>query len=171
MSLDSGMAVAGLIAVLGEVRGRKRLQKMIHLLQAKSTSAFQYRFTLHYFGPFSRELASDLDFLGSIGLLHEQSPAQGETSYVYSMPSQGIADRILGFCGEGQPEPDWAPLARSLNDKNTLLLEALSTVVFLSKRGHDSDALRAKFAAAKPHLEMRFEEAFRFGAELGLLPA
>ena len=170
MSVDNAIAVAELIAVLGSVEGRKRLQKIVHLIQQTDAAPFQYRFILHYFGPFSYELAGDLDFLGSVGLVCEAPPAGGTGSYVYSPPSGVTRDRIRGrTIGDGQPESEWVLRARSLNKEKTGTLEALSTLVFLSRRGYEGEELRKKFAQVKPHLTENYESASQRGEDLGLL--
>jgi len=169
MALDAGIAVGRLIVELGEVPGRKRLQKIVHLLQESGAAEFRYRFILHYFGPFSRELASDLDFLRAAGLLKEEPPAEGDGAYVYSASGKEASERICELYGGARSQPDWAQLAERLNNEATPLLEALSTVVFLARRGRQGEQLGEEFTAVKPGLKERFEEAVSLGEELRLL--
>jgi len=56
---------------LGEIRGRKRFQKIVFLLQEKFGVDSTYRFTSYLYGPYSSQLQNDIDTLGRIQLLNE----------------------------------------------------------------------------------------------------
>ena len=167
MGVDSAMEVAGLVARLGRVRGRKHLQKIVHLLQDRGATRFQYRFILYHFGPFSRDLASDLDFLRSLELVEEQPPSPPAACYVYSAPEKPISDQILELCDQTTSGEGWVELAESLNGLETPLLESLSTIVFLARRNHGGERLREEFKRVKPHLAGQFDTAVERGKELG----
>ena len=169
MSVDSAIAVAELIVVLGKVEGRKRLQKIVHLLKVRGARDFPYRFILHYFGPFSRELASDLDFVVGTGLVEEQAPPGGEGSYVYTPRNPAIGKRVRRLRGHERHDPDWADLAGALAVEDTGFLETLSTVVFLADRKYEGKALRDEFGRVKPHLKGQFDKAVQRGKDLQLL--
>lgn len=170
MSMDAPIALARLIAELKAVAGRKRLQKIVHLLRASGSPDFRYRFILHYFGPYSRGLASDLDFLCAANIVKEVRFSDG--SYRYSIDGEEGEKRIHDLTGGTAPEMKWASLATKLNNEDMPLLEALSTIRFLVDRGHEGDKLRGEFTTAKPHLvEHLFEKALKRGVELELLSA
>jgi len=62
--------LAKLIAMAGGLRSRKRVQKMVYLLQSAGCD-FDADFGLHYYGPYSRDVAELLDRLTSEEILIE----------------------------------------------------------------------------------------------------
>ena len=62
--------LAKLISCVSEVDSRKRLQKAIYLLQLKG-SPLACDYILHYYGPYSFELASLIDQLSGAGIVKE----------------------------------------------------------------------------------------------------
>lgn len=170
MDVDAPLAVARLVAELGKVEGRKRLQKIVHLLGAKRFPQFRQRFVLHYYGPFSRQLARDLDFLSDAGLIDERLGASGGYAYSVSPSGKKFFEELDRDDQDSQP---WAEFAHKLNGRDTELhdtelLEAVSTLVFLGANGTDDEALEGRFAEVKPKLSSRFPEARRFAEELAL---
>ena len=165
MSVESAMLVARLVNELGEVSGRKRLQKIVHLLQATGAKEFGYRFILHYFGPYSKELANDLDFLSDVKILDEDAPV-GEGSYKYAVCPE-VMDEVNRMSDRDKGSGEWKELALELNGESVSVLEALSTIVFLSKqRKRQGDRLRKEFDRIKPNLVGDcFASAVQFGRE------
>lgn len=164
MDLKRLMTVARLVAELGGVDGRTRLQKLVHLLGTRFPREFRHRFTLHYFGPFSSELAGDVDLLVSAKLVAEESPAAGG-SYRYSVTSKK-ARAYIEEATESKP-PKWVKLAQRLNLKDKQTLEALSTVVFLRNCPRPSgDSTQQDFYRLKPHLKRKFKTAVELADEL-----
>jgi uncharacterized protein YwgA len=158
MGLQAELAVARLIGVLGKVRGRKRLQKIVHLLKARGFRGFQQDFVLHYYGPFSRQLAAQLNFVCAAGLVEENE--SGDT-YVYTAPSgdlSGPASQLLAV----DSDPPWSKFAHQLNEKSTSFLEALSTVVFLHESGLRNSRLESDFERVKPSLKRQFTGVRKF---------
>ena len=166
MDVDGALAVGRLIAELGGVEGRKRLQKIVHLLRAKGHEEFKQRFILHYFGPFSRQLATQLDFLSAAELIIEVPEENG--AFSYSVPEGARADLSDLRSGSAEPPP-WAEFAQELDNASTEELESVSTLVFLHLRGTKGNVLEAEFARVKPHLTARFSDARQFADEHALL--
>jgi len=63
--------LAKLIAIAGKVHTRKRVQKIVFLLQAAGLD-LGVSFRLHHFGPYSTEVASLLDEMSRQGILREE---------------------------------------------------------------------------------------------------
>jgi uncharacterized protein YwgA len=166
MNTKSIVTVRRLIDELGGVEGRTRLQKIVHLLGERFPNEFRQRFTLHYFGPFSRELAGEMDFLISAKLVAEDCPVDGtEAPYRYRVASGAAGKRIEEASGSKTPE--WIDFARRLNKQDKLTLEALSTLVFLRNRpARKDDSLRQEFGRLKPHLAHKFDSAVTLADEL-----
>lgn len=173
MSVDSSVAVAKLIVELGEVEGRKRLQKIVHLLQASGDIRLNYRFILHFFGPFCRELASDLDFLVDAGVVAVEAPGPQNSAYKYSVPEQEDRTKVAGFYESirRNDNPNWLRRAKALGDEDTPFLEGLSTVVFLASHGRVGGTLKSEFEAAKPKLKSSFDDYHKYAKEHDLLPS
>ncbi len=162
MDIDSTLAVGELVRTLEEVRGRKRLQKIVHLLKSKGFVEFQQGFVLHYFGPFSSRLASQLDLLCAARIVEETK--EGDT-YVYRLrPDTGAEDRAGGRTA-GLQNPAWVSFAKKLNNKDTPDLEAVSTLVYLRQAGFRGERLKAEFIRVKRHLKDRFSDAKGFASK------
>jgi len=160
MSLEGSLAVARLVGSLGKIEGRKRLQKIVHLLKSKGFHEFDQDFSLHYYGPFSRQLAAQIDFLCQIELIIEAKDEDGD-SYTYEpvrVEVEGEELLALDTLDDDQSEPSWSSVAQSLNEKDTTFLEALSTVVYLCKIRREGKRLQNEFRRIKPNLFSRFQE-------------
>lgn len=168
MSVESAMLVARLVSELGEVSGRKRLQKIVHLLQSTGAKEFGYRFILHYFGPYSKELANDLDFLSDVKILDERPPVGGENSYKYAVCAE-VMDEVNRMSDRDEGGEEWKKLALELKVRGVPFLEALSTIVFLSKRGRQGTRLRKEFDRIKPNLSDRYDQAVEFANKRGFV--
>lgn len=166
MDTKSLLTIARLIEELGGVEGRTRFQKIIHLLGERFPSEFRQSFTLHYFGPFSRELASEMDFLISAKLVAEECPEDGtDAPYRYRVADDPAGKRIKE--ASELKTPQWVDFARRLNQEDKPTLEALSTFVFLRRRlANDLDLLQREFERIKPHLKNRFDKAVALADEL-----
>jgi len=64
---------------LDKVQGRKRLQKLVFLLQKCDKTPFQYSFISYLYGPYCSDLQNDVDRLVSAGYITED-----RTNYLYS---------------------------------------------------------------------------------------
>lgn len=81
------LQLATLISWAGDagLQGRKRLQKVVFFLQAAGCP-LGCRYTLHHFGPYSRDVADACDELVAAGLVEERGgPAEGGSSYAYAL--------------------------------------------------------------------------------------
>lgn len=152
--------LANLISVCGEITGRKKIQKIVHLLQvAKFRDQFPYAFGYLHFGPYSHGVKSDLDLLTRESLVKEVSASAGEHATFRYEPSPSLAEDLKSVGIE--PSPEWSSLARRLNAMTPQRLEAASTVAFLRERGFDGEALRSRFKELKPFLDHDFDEALK----------
>ena len=160
MSLESSLAVARLVSSLGKIEGRKRLQKIVHLLKSKGYREFDQEFALHYYGPFSRQLASQIDYLCQIELIDEAKDEGGD-AYTYKpvrVMDKGEMVPALDTLTDEHEAPPWVREAESLNEEDTRFLEALSTVVYLHKIGREDERLQREFLRIKPNLAHEFQD-------------
>ncbi len=145
------LTLARLIDELDVVEGRTRLQKVVHLLGERFPKPFRHRFARHYFGPFSRELAAEIDFLVAARVLNEHTPAESvDGHFRYTIADEETRRRVVSVTGH--EAPDWVDSARRLNGEDKSTLEALSTFVFLRRRlAPEAALLRREFERVKPH--------------------
>ena len=169
MDLEGALAVARLIAELGSVDGRKRIQKIVHLLGEAGHADFKRRFILHFYGPFSRKLAAQLDFLCAAELVREEPPHEGSGAYSYRIADKDALGRLDTPEHGLEGAPPWAALAKRLNEQKTDFLEAVSTLVHLSSRGVSGQSLESEFSRTKPHLKDRFGCAKDFAESNSLI--
>jgi uncharacterized protein len=75
----------------GKVVGRTRLQKEIKLLQRKKFPT-DYSYTIHFYGPYSEALQTEIGMLESLGLVSEQpQTAQDGSPYFILQSLAGAA--------------------------------------------------------------------------------
>ena len=66
------------------LRGRKRLQKVVFFLQ-EAGCPLDCRYTLHHYGPYSRDVADRCDEMVAAGLIDESGgPSTGDMQYAYA---------------------------------------------------------------------------------------
>jgi uncharacterized protein YwgA len=134
--------LAKLVEWAGTLVSRKRMQKVIYLLQVAGWR-LEAEYTLHQYGPYSHEVARLTDEMVRASLLDEQaaSSVQG-VQYTYRLtdPSRQQLDAI-----ERTPESlDWlaemAPFeikAKALLEADLEDLEIASTLVFFERQSQD----------------------------------
>ncbi|WP_232697949.1 YwgA family protein [Brevibacillus daliensis] len=115
-----------LVEVLGEVKGRKKLQKIVYICK-KMQVDFEERFQFHMYGPYSEELTLRVDELCSYGLMEEERESKGVIeTYRYSL--NDVGKDFLRFhnveLGAGET------LIQRLDQENSRFLELVSTILF-----------------------------------------
>lgn len=128
--------LAKLVALAGgTLKSRKRLQKLVYLLQA-SGCPLNASFRLHHYGPYSQELAGLIDELVQLKVLEEMGPDEGRSGeYSYRLSDVGHG-HLASFenSDRGREETarmnDWeAKLERFLRE-DLRTLELASTVAY-----------------------------------------
>lgn len=153
-----------LLKTAGNIRGRKKLQKIVHLLQTLRGVRFGYSFQFSFFGPYSADLKADMDQLTREGLINETSSNTSTGQPTYSFSLSEAMDKLLEDVRAGSPST-WADLALKLNSKSAQELEGISTIVFLERMGWADEALVEQFRTLKPRLAENFH-AFLTEAEV-----
>lgn len=150
--------IALLVKVCGEIRGRKKLQKIVHILQ-EAGHPFREPFGYLHYGPYSSVLKAELDELISKNvklLAEEPRPVSEFSEYVYT-PTERL-EEVLDSLGI-EKEPKWNDLARELNEETAEQLEAVSTILYLRRLNFVGDRLKNKFQELKPKLANRLDRA------------
>lgn len=107
-----------------KVEGRKKFQKLAHLLLA-SGEEFDIAFRIHHYGPFSDELADELyDLAWNDEVLESHSPVLplGTHQYVYALPNEFTSENRLSTKG--------VEILEYLDNLSTAVLEVASTIIY-----------------------------------------
>jgi hypothetical protein len=136
----------------GSIRGRKKLQKIVYLLQAAGVE-FGQEYVFWHYGVFSKTLASDLSFLVQSGDVAETLQQEGEYEY---FEVSLAASEITNGCDELEK----TDLIRKLADKKPRCLELLSTIVYLHRKGFSGEDVKCRLHELKEHLLDDASEAF-----------
>ena len=123
-------------------RLRKRLQKVVYLLQAAGCP-LSADYTLHHYGPYSQEVARLSDEMTQSDLLEEESePNRVGLQYSYDLTEHAkkrLAELEATPQGEQMAE-ELAPFkekAKELLKTDLWALEVASTMVYFRQQGHD----------------------------------
>ena len=148
--------LATLVKWAGTLKTRKRLQKVVYLLQAAGCK-LGAEYTLHHYGPYSHDVASLTDEMVQAGLLcEEETPnvmAGTSFSYRLSEGAQQQLERLEQASGHQQRFGvlgKHKSLAKQLLEESDLpKLEFAATVAYLYAGRPDADWENAREAAAK----------------------
>lgn len=153
--LDNEYALMRLFDVTPTIKGRKRFQKVVYLLQQIGLP-YTEKFRYYHYGPYSSELQAEIDNLVNYELVDECYT--GET-YVYKATEKG-ADFSLEYNtlnNRGFELP--VQLVKQIIDTDTPVLEMASTYAYLLEMGYKREEAVAKAIKLKPHLQNRLDEA------------
>lgn len=152
MRLDK-LIVGTLNCVPGrKIVGRKRLQKMVHLMKEGGVDVPAVYY-LHHFGPYSSEIASVTDNLVITGVINEQIEPLGVFGQYIATYQNSQQPSNVNFPAKLEA------LVQRLNSYSTVELEVASTIAFLTSAGDSlPDAIQKTrhmkpFKAIEPVLE------------------
>lgn len=120
-------------SVAKEITGRKKMQKMIYILQ-KSDVPFEEKFHFHFYGPYSEELTLRVEELYNLGLLDETKEDKGNYSqYHYTITSEGET-----FLNQFAVEmPAIADRVALLQHRSSRFLELVATMLYFDDLSFD----------------------------------
>jgi len=126
---------------LGEVHGRTMAQKIFYLLQSLGYPT-RLQYILHYFGPYSEDLTSFLQFASRSEpqLLHEKSEKVGYDGVRFDYTCTASARELVQALETEVLSPDqvkvasrFCEAAKALNFKPANVLELAATVHYFEK--------------------------------------
>lgn len=135
--------LATLLSWAGEqgFSGRKRLQKVVFFLQQAGCD-LGCQYTLHHFGPYSRDVADTCDEMVAAKLIDETGgPQNSSMQYAYKLKPH-ILDSV-----NRTPEPHiqkFQELGRQLIGMDLWQLELGSTILFIHRQNPDWDRALAQ---------------------------
>ena len=131
------LQLATLLSWAGDegMQGRKRLQKVAYCLQ-QAGCPLDCDYTLHHFGPYSRDVADICDEMVAAGLVEERGgPKSGVMQYEYRL--QERTKELLQSASPDQQMQGFEPLAKSLIADDLWSLELGSTVLLFHEQNSD----------------------------------
>lgn len=124
--LEDHAKIASLFRQAGEIAGRKKLQKIIYILQ-KLGYPFQEKFHFHFYGPYSDELSLRIEELCNLGFLNEVKEDKGSYfKYRYELTESGrsfLSHYRIDMPGIGR-------YVARLNQQHSKFLELVSTILY-----------------------------------------
>ncbi len=131
---------------LGGIQGRKRMQKVLYFLQ-QSGCPIQAQYSIHFYGPYSRDVADVTDRMVAENLLDEQAGS----SYTYKLNTR--TPRLIELTRQRHPEAAAAfeafkAKAVYLLNEEMGKLELGSTILFMYLNDRDGRDWERAFASA-----------------------
>ena len=126
----------------GTIEGRKCMQKVVFLMKCTGCP-IDADFSLHYYGPYSAEVAQATDVLVQLGLLSEtqSSTAVGQRyDYCLTQHARASLSRFEATDEGAKAQEQIAPFenaAKQLFQRSAAELEYAATIAFFHKRGLD----------------------------------
>jgi uncharacterized protein YwgA len=148
----------------GTVHGRKKLQKTVYLLQTLG-APIDERFGFHFYGPYSEELAEEVDLVRHAGWLNEsKSVIPNGYASTFELTEEG---RLVLADASESLDASLAPVVQRICQESARFLELVATVEFLRRTGLSMEETRARIPQLKPEQSYTSEEIER---ALGFVP-
>lgn len=155
---DSTYRLLKLFSAVQKVNGRKKLQKMIHLLESHGND-FSFKYEYHFYGPYSADLQEEVNVLVQQGFLIE---SHTDGTYVYEITEKGL---MFKENLERDGNYDFRineDLLQKLVNESSQFLEMASTYVFLIDSGYSEEQAKSKALELKPHLHAYLDKVIQF---------
>lgn len=153
---DSYANLMKVLRELGQVAGRKKLQKIVFISQ-KAGMPMDEDFDYYLYGPYSESLSNKLGELSALGLLVEEKMhlSSGYQQYSYTLSPKGH-ELVKALPGVSDREKQ---LLQILNSHDGRFLELLATLWFLLDKGYSEEQAEEEIVTwLKPEQGYRHEE-------------
>ncbi|TQS72124.1 YwgA family protein [Ornithinibacillus gellani] len=142
-----------------EITGRKKLQKMIYILQVCGLP-FEEKYQFHFYGPYSEELSLRMEELCNLGFLLETKEDKSNfIQYEYRVTAEGL-NFLEQFAVDMPQLPD---LFTILKGKSARFLELAATMLYF--RDLPKNEVEEKVQVVKPkqnYTQDEVQEAWTF---------
>ncbi|WP_100009835.1 YwgA family protein [Lentibacillus sediminis] len=146
-------------SVANEVTGRKKLQKMIYILQ-RANVPFEEKYQFHFYGPYSEELTLRVEELSNLGFIDEvKEDKSNYFQYRYAITPAG-QEFLEQFAIQ---MPDISERVETLNCQSSRFLELVATMMYFGDL--EKPEVEAKIHAVKPkqnYSETEIAEGWEF---------
>lgn len=146
---DNFSKIISLLAISQKIEGRKKLQKMVFILQQLGIE-FDEKFSYHFYGPYSSELQFEIEYLTERDIINEERT----NPYIYKPNIESGKPIKLDSSVEGFKE-----VIEHLNQQPAKLLEAVATIFYLVDYGYEDEEAFKKLEILKPDHDEYFSEA------------
>ena len=145
------LAVIRRIAELAPKSGKTSIQKIMYFIQMWLGVSLGYRFRIHYYGPYSEKLDSNLSLANAMGIVGVK-PASNGFGFNVSPGTQSIGNQRLNV--------EWSEIEQLIHELSSLpiwKLELLATIDFIGRThpGWSKDEVVAMVRRVKPKFTMR----------------
>lgn len=142
----------------GQVMGRKKMQKIIYIIQEKFGNLFEpsFEFKWNFYGVYSDELASELS-IGEFFNIFRETPVK---RYDYLSYAIEVVDETVTETTFITQNEQLNKLMQFLNDKESRLLEVLSSIIFFRGKGFSVEEIECELFKFKGHLREFFDDAY-----------
>ncbi|MDD3888844.1 MAG: hypothetical protein PHT79_09335 [Syntrophomonadaceae bacterium] len=151
-------ALLDLLETVDTVKGRKKLQKTVHMLQIRK-NPFNFDYQYHFYGPYSSELQIEVNSLVKEGFVIE---TKMDETYVYQITEKGKTFKKNLESQFKESVNVEHELSQLLNRQSTSLLEMASTYAYLLDNGYEPSEAKNKCKELKPHLIKEMDSAIKF---------
>ena len=156
--------VCKVVGAAGGVEGRKRFQKMVHIMKSMGFE-FDEKYLWGNYGPYSTNLAQEIALLVENNYLEETQAGVGFKPYSYCLTESGKA--FLNKVKETSSElfscnDELIRISKLLSDSDVNKLELLSTCMFAWEEDEDIESM----VSLVNHLKDKFQEGARRYVEL-----
>ncbi|KKE77754.1 YwgA family protein [Oceanobacillus caeni] len=163
--LDNHAKLMQFFSVAENVTGRKKLQKMIYILQ-KCNIPFEEKYNFHFYGPYSEELTLRVEELCNLGFLHEiKEDKSNYYQYNYTITDDG-KEFLQQFALD---MPNYEEKVEKLKEKSSRFLELVATMFYFDYL--PIEEMIGKVHKVKPkqnYSEEEIKEAIQFMKEITL---
>ena len=133
------MPICHLIKECKNVKGRKRFQKLVYLSKAAGIPFYE-SFEWNNYGPFSKELAQEIDALCKLGLVEEEINNL-EYDYVLTKKGDDFLDKMWSKVSDKYEK--LSKILPLLNKFDTRELEKLASIKFLMSEGFSDPYIKS----------------------------
>ncbi len=144
-----------------KIIGRKKLHKLVYLLQEKEGKD-DYKFDFYNYGVFSFPLAHNFLYLKNENLLNEEEKKENNYYKTYSI---SLTKKAMKSIKGKNLATENEKFLEQLSREKSHLLEVLSTIVYLDRKGYKNKELLNTLTDLKGHLHKDFDKAFKLAGE------
>ena len=137
--LEGYLPICQLLKECKKIRGRKRFQKLVFLAKIAGIP-FKETFEWNNYGPFSKELAQEIDTLCKLDLIEEDI---NNSEYYYTLTKKGeeFLDEMWSKVSDKYER--LSKILPTLNEYDTQDLEKLASIKFLISEGFSDSYIKS----------------------------
>jgi len=143
-------AILKLLKGIREPVGKTFIQKGIYFLQEGLREDLGYKFRLYIYGPYSSDLAGDIDTLEDIGLIKVNYAPDGY-GYLIKITPEGEDFLNKKLTEHSVPEEKIDKIINLLGGEQVKKMELLGTLLYFSRLSDNPEEIKQLVNVVKPH--------------------